>query len=53
MDTDTPGIRPMTPEERQDAHVQIMDDILFLCYYWGTAPAAAIPVLRTRQAKCS
>ena len=33
----------MTPEERQDAHVQIMDDILFLCYYWGTAPAAAIP----------
>ena len=33
----------MLPEERDDAHRQILDDILFLCYYWGTAPAAAIP----------
>lgn len=33
----------MTSDERQDAHRQIMDDILFLCYYWGTAPGAAIP----------
>ena len=33
----------MSPEERQDAHLQIMDDNLFLCYYWGTAPAPAIP----------
>ena len=33
----------MSPVERDDAHRQILDDILFLCYYWGTAPAAAIP----------
>ena len=33
----------MSPEECKDAHLQIMDDILFLCYYWGTAPAPAIP----------
>lgn len=33
----------MSDEERIDAHRQIMDDNLFLCYYWGTAPAAAIP----------
>ena len=33
----------MSPDERDDAHRQILDDILFLCYYWGTAPAAAIP----------
>jgi hypothetical protein len=33
----------MSPEECKDTHLQIMDDILFLCYYWGTAPAPAIP----------
>lgn len=33
----------MPPEEREDAHRQIMDDNLFLCYYWGTVPAGAIP----------
>ena len=33
----------MTSDEREDAHRQIMDDNLFLCYYWGTVPAAAIP----------
>ena len=32
----------MPPEEQDDAHRQIMDDILFLCYYWGTVPAGGI-----------
>ena len=33
----------MLPDERDDAHRQIMDDILFLSYYWGVVPAPAIP----------
>ncbi len=33
----------MPPEERDDTHRQILDDILFLSYYWGTVPAPAIP----------
>ena len=33
----------MASEEREDVHRQILDDNLFLCYYWGTAPGAAIP----------
>ena len=33
----------MPPELREDAHRQILDDLLFLCYYWGCAPAPTIP----------
>ena len=33
----------MSPELREDAHRQILDDLLFLCYYWGCAPAPVIP----------
>ncbi len=33
----------MPKEDAEDLHRQILDDILFLCYYWGTAPAPAIP----------
>lgn len=32
----------MPPELRDDAHRQILDDLLFLCYYRGTVPAAMI-----------
>ena len=33
----------MPKEDAEELHRQILDDILFLCYYWGTAPAPAIP----------
>ena len=33
----------MPPEEREDTHRQILDDILFLSYYWGAVPAPTIP----------
>ena len=32
----------MTEEEADDAHRQIMDDMLFLSYYWGVAVAPDI-----------
>lgn len=33
----------MPKEDADDLHRQILDDILFLCYFWGTSPAPAIP----------
>ncbi len=36
------GFDQMTEEEADDAHRQIMDDMLFLSYYWGVAVAPDI-----------
>jgi hypothetical protein len=36
------GFDKMSPDEATDAHVQILDDLLFLSYYWGVAVSPTI-----------
>lgn len=36
------GFSKMSPEEAKDAHLQILDDLLFLSYYWGVAVSPTI-----------
>ena len=39
----------LTPAEAQDAYRQVMDNILFLCYYWGGIAAPGMPGLGIKR----
>lgn len=39
----------MTKSEAQDAYRQIMDNIMFLSYYWGCIPAPGMPAVSVKK----